>query len=163
EWQRDNVLSQGAALAYYTLFSIAPLLVLIIIVAGLALGRAAAQGAVESNIQGMVGADTARALQDMVERASAPRSGIMPTVVGIVRMVLGASGLVGQLRASLNHIWGVAPILGGGVRGMIRQRLVSLAMIGGAGLLLLLSVALSAVLTAVQDAVSRYLPIVGPL
>ena len=146
EWQRDNALSHGAALAYYTLFSLTPLLVLIIIIAGLVLGRAAAQGEVVAQIQGLVGPDTARTVQDMVARASTPASGIVPTLVSLAAIVLGASGLVGQLRFSLNQIWGVTAPRGGGAWAMLRQRLVALGVIAGMGMLLLLSALLSAVL-----------------
>jgi membrane protein len=161
EWQNDNALTQGAALAYYALFSLTPLLVLVIIVAGLALGRAAAQGEVVRQVQGLVGADTAQVVEGMVSRASTPAAGIVPTVVSLLVMALGASGLIGQLRASLNHIWGAAPRATSGVRSMLRQRLVSLAFVGGIGLLLLLSVVLTAVLAAVQDVVIRHLPVFG--
>jgi membrane protein len=161
-WVRDNAASQGAALAYYTLFSVTPLLVLLIIVAALVLGRAAAQGEVFAHIRDLVGSDTARTVEGMVQRASAPRSGIVPTAVSLAAVIFGASGLVGQLRGSLNHIWGVSA-RPGGMRGMIRQRAVALGVIGGMGLLLLASMALSAVLAAVQQLVTRHLPLLGPL
>jgi len=161
EWQRDNALSHGAALAYYTLFSLTPLLVLIIIIAGLVLGRAAAQGEVVAQIQGLVGPDTARTVQDMVARASTPASGIVPTLVSIAAIVLGASGLVGQLRFSLNQIWGVTAPRGGGAWAMLRQRLVALGVIAGMGMLLLLSALLSAVLAIAHELVARHLPLLA--
>ncbi|MFN8542769.1 MAG: YihY/virulence factor BrkB family protein [Candidatus Binatia bacterium] len=161
DWQRDNALSQGAALAYYTLFSLTPLLVLVIIVAGLALGRAAAQGQVVDQIQGLVGPDTAGMVQGMVERASTPRSGIVPTLVSVAAILFGASGLVGQLRTSLNQIWGVPPTKGGGVLAALRQRLLALVVIGGMGMLLLLSAVLSTVLAAAQELIAHHLPLVA--
>ncbi len=162
EWQRDNALTHGAALAYYTLFSLTPLLVLIIIIAGLVLGRAAAQGEVVAQIEGLVGTDTARMVQDMVVRTSQPASGIVPTLVSLAAIVLGASGLVGQLRFSLNQIWGVPPARGGGgIRAMLRQRLVALGVIAGMGLLLLLSAVLSAVLSIAHELVAQHLPVLA--
>lgn len=161
EWQRDNALTQGAALAYYALFSLTPLLVLVIIVAGLALGRAAAQGEVVRQVQGLVGADTAQVVEGMVSRASAPAAGIAPALVSLLVMAFGASGLIGQLRSSLNHVWGAVPRATSGVGSMLRQRLVALAFVGGIGLLLMLSVVLTAVLAAVQDVVIHHLPILG--
>jgi membrane protein len=161
-WQRDNAASQGAALAYYTLFSVTPLLVLVIIVAGLVLGRAAAEGQVFTHIQELVGPDSARTVEEMVRRASAPRAGIVPTILSLAAVLFGASSLIGQLRGSLNHIWRVPP-RGGGVRGMIRQRLVAIGVIGGIGLLLLVSMTLSAVLAAAQQVITRHLPLLGPL
>jgi membrane protein len=159
EWQRDNPLAHGAALAYYALFSLTPLLVLVIIIAGLVLGRAAAQGEVVAQIQDLVGPDTARAVQDMVARASQPASGVVPTLVSLAAIVLGASGLVGQLRSSLNQIWGVPPTAGGGIRAMLRHRMVALGLICGMGLLLLLSALLSTVLAIAHDLVARHFPI----
>lgn len=162
DWQRHNALSQGAALAYYTLFSLTPLLVLVILVAALLLGRAAAEGQVVEQIQDLVGAETARSVEEMVRKASAPRAGIVPALVSFAAMLLGASGLIGQLRTSLNHIWGTTP-RGGGVRAMVRQRLAALGLIGGMGLLLVLSMVLSAVLAAVREILATHLPFAGPL
>jgi membrane protein len=161
-WQRDEASSHGAALAYYTLFAVTPLLVLIIIIAGLVLGRAAAQGEVFSHIHDLVGPDTARTVEQMVQRASQPRAGIVPTALSLGAILFGASGLIGQLRSSLNRIWGVSA-RSAGVRGAIHQRLVALGMIGGIGLLLLVSMAASAVLAAVQEIATRHLPLLGPL
>jgi membrane protein len=161
KWQRDNALSHGAALAYYTLFSLTPLLVLVIIIAGLVLGRAAAQGEVVARIQDLVGPDTAAAVQEMVMRASRPASGIVPALVSLAAIVAGASGLIGQLRSSLNHIWGTTAGTGGGVGAMLRQRLVALGVIGGMGMLLLLSTALSAVLATAHELIALHLPIVA--
>ena len=162
DWQRHNALTQGAALAYYALFSLTPLLVLVILVAALALGRAAAQGQVVAHIQGFVGTDTAQAVEQMVQRASAPRAGIVPALVSFAAILLGASGLVGQLRAALNHIWGV-PTSAGGFRAMILQRLKALAVVGGIGLLLVLSMVFSAVLAALHGMLVARLPVLGPL
>ena len=162
EWSADNALSQGAALAYYTLFSLAPLLALVVIVAGLALGRAAAQGVVVDRITGVVGAEGARALQGMLTHVSEPRAGIVPTVLSLVTMVVGASGAFGQLQTSLNQIWGVKQPRHAGVRGAIVQRLLALAMIIGIGILVVASTALSAVLTFVRDQLAATLPVLAP-
>jgi len=107
EWRDDDALIQGAALAYYALFAMAPLLVLIIAVAGLVLGRAAAQGRLVDEIQGLMGPDGARMVEGMVEHVSSPGSGIIATVVSLATMLFGASGVFGQLQAALNQIWGV--------------------------------------------------------
>ena len=125
KWQRDRALAHGAALAYYTLFSMAPLLVLVIAVAGLALGGAAAEGEIVRQIDGLMGADGARMIQEMIARASRPSSGILATLASLLAMMLGASGVFGQLQASLNDIFCAQPKTGGGVRGIVRQRLLS--------------------------------------
>jgi len=162
EWRDDDALIQGAALAYYALFAMAPLLVLVIAVAGLVLGRAAAQGRLVDEIQGLMGPDGARMVEGMVEHVSSPGSGIIATVVSLATIVLGASGVVGQLRSSLNRIWGVRATPGG-VRGMLRQRLVALGLIVGMGGLMLVSAALSAVLAAVHDVLAADVPEVARL
>jgi membrane protein len=162
EWRDDDALIQGAALAYYALFAMAPLLVLVIAVAGLVLGRAAAQGRLVDEIQGLMGPDGARMVEGMVEHVSSPGSGITATVVSLATIVLGASGVVGQLRSSLNRIWGVRPTQGG-VRGMLRQRLVALGLIVGMGGLMLVSAALSAILAAVHDVLAADMPLLARL
>ena len=162
EWRDDDALIQGAALAYYALFAMAPLLVLVIAVAGLVLGRAAAQGRLVDEIQGLMGPDGARMVEGMVEHVSSPGSGITATVVSLATIVLGASGVVGQLRSSLNRIWGVRQTQGG-VRGMLRQRLVALGLIVGMGGLMLVSAALSAILAAVHDVLAADMPLLARL
>src|SRR5437867_7342744 len=162
EWRDDDALIQGAALAYYALFAMAPLLVLIIAVAGLVLGRTAAQGRLVEQIQGLMGPDGAHVVEGMIEHVSSPASGIAATVGSLVTILLGASSVVGQLRTSLNRIWNVraAPA---GVRGMVRQRLVALGLIVGIGGLMLVSVTLSAVLAAVREMLATHVPVLSRL
>src|SRR5512135_721676 len=95
QWQKDNTLTHGAALAYYTLFSMAPLLMLIIAIVGLVLGRAAAQGQLFGHIQELIGPDGARTVEEMIVNVSTPRSGIIASVVSVVTMLFGASGVFG--------------------------------------------------------------------
>ena len=167
QWQEDRALSHGAALAYYALFSMAPLLVLVIAVAGLALGQAAAEGEIVRQVSGLMGPEGAKLVQDMVVRASRPASGVIATVVSLVVMLFGASGVFGQLQASLNDIFRAPPRRGGGVRGVVRQRLSAFGMILGIGTLLWLSLALSTVLAAVHGLLATHLPVLsrvlGPL
>src|SRR5438045_5631080 len=98
EWQKDNALSLGAALAYYTIFSMAPLLVLVIAIAGLVLGRAAAEGQLVEQIAGLVGPTGARAIEDMIARASSPKAGVVASAASLATMALGAAGGLGQLQ-----------------------------------------------------------------
>ena len=104
EWSKDDVLSLGAALAYYTIFSMAPLLVLVIVIAGLVFGREAAQGEIVGQLQGTIGPAGAQTIEDMIERASQPASGVTATIISLVTMIFGASTTFGQLQASLNKI-----------------------------------------------------------
>jgi membrane protein len=158
EWQRDAALTLGAALAYYTLFAMAPLLVLVIAVAGLALGRAAAQGEIVAQIGHLMGPDGARAIEEMIVRASAPASGITASLVSVGTMTIGATGVFGQLQSSLNQIFGALPSTRGWFSGVILQRLSQLGMIVAIGFLLLVSLVLSAVVAALHDMLQTQVP-----
>jgi membrane protein len=159
QWSRDNAMSQGAALAYYTFFSMAPLLVLAIAIAGLAFGRAAAEGQIVQQIESVMGADGARTIQAMIARASTPAAGLTATAVSLATMLLGASGVFGQLQASLNHIWGVAEVASGGALGWLRKRVASFGMVMVIGFLLLVSLVLSAALTGARDFLGERFPV----
>jgi membrane protein len=161
EWQRDAALTLGAALAYYTMFAMAPLLVLVIAVAGLILGRAAAQGEIVAQISGLMGSDGARMIEGMIVRASSPASGITATVVSIGTMTIGATGVFGQLQSSLNTIFGGEPRYGTGIRGMLLQKLLAFGMILAIGFLLLVSLVLSAIVAALHDYLQMRVPVLA--
>jgi membrane protein len=163
EWQKDNALTLGAALSYYTIFSIAPLLVLAIAIAGLVFGRAAAEGQIVGQIAGLVGEAPAKTIADMIARASRPAAGAVATAVSLVTMTLGASGVFGQLRQALNQIWNVRGGRGGGLRGQLRQRMAAFGMILGIGFLLLVSLVVSAALAGLRELISHRLPLAGRL
>ena len=158
EWSKDDALSLGAALAYYTIFSMAPLLVLIIALAGLVFGREAAQGEIVGQLKGTIGEAGAQTIEDMIARASAPSSGVIATVISLVTMVFGASTTFGQLQSSLNKIWDVKTRRSG-VRGQVQRRLVAFAMIVATGALLFLTLAASAALSGVHTWLELYWPI----
>jgi len=159
EWAADDALSLGAALAYYTVFSMAPLLVLVIAIAGLVLGRAAAEGELVGQIGGLVGQAGAQTIQDMVNRASGPKAGIVASVVSVVTMSLGATGVFGQLQHSLNKIWASPPPRRSGLRTQVRKRVLAFGMILGIGFLLLVSLAISAALALVHDWLAAHVPL----
>src|SRR2546428_10350334 len=158
EWRKDNALSLGAALAFYTLFSLAPLLVLVVAIVGLVFGRAAAQGEIVARVGGAVGPEAAKVIEGMIARASAPTSGAIATVASLATMLFGASGVFGQLQAALNQIWGVTAGRPRGVRGLGRRRLTSFSLILGIGLLLFLSLVVSAGLGAADPLLAPHLP-----
>ena len=142
----------GAALAYYTVFSLAPLLIIIIGVAGLVFGPEAAQGQIFEQLRGLLGEASAKSMQDLVENANAkPATGIFATVIGIVTLLFGASGVFGQLQTSLNAIWGVQPKPGRGVLGIIQDRILSFGFILVVGFLLLVSLLLTAAIALVGE------------
>lgn len=147
EWSEDKAPRLAAALAYYTVFSIAPLLVIVIAIAGLVFGAEAARGAISQQIQGLVGQTGAEAIEQMIQGASKPSAGIIATVVGVVTLLFGASGVFGALQDALNTIWEVTPRPDLGWMQMVKQRFFSFTMVLGTGFLLLVSLVVSAVLS----------------
>jgi membrane protein len=159
EWQADKVSLWAAALAYYTAFSLAPLLVIAIAIAGAIFGEEAARGQIVGQIQGLVGQQGAEAIQTMLQNAQRPGSGgTIATLIGIAALLLGASGVFGQLQDALNNIWRVEPKPGRGVRFFIQNRVLSFAMVLVIGFLLLVSLLLSAVLAAITSFFKYLLP-----
>lgn len=160
EWKEDEALQLGAALAYYTLFSLAPMLLVVIAVAGLVWQREAVQGEIVQQIQGLVGRQGAEAIQTMVANAGRQgrTSGILATVVAFVTVLFGATGVFSQLQSALNHIWDVEPKPGAGVRGLLRTRLLSFGMILAIGFLLLVSLVVSTALAAIGAYMTSLLP-----
>ena len=133
-WSEINAPRLGAALAFYTTLSIAPLLVVSIGIAGLIFGRQAAQGQIVYQIQSLVGHEGGAAIQAMLvetHKSSSGIAGIMVAVIGVFMLLLGASGVFGELRDSLNLVWGVKIVGSGGLWGMVRYRFVSFAMVLG--------------------------------
>lgn len=158
EWSNDKVPRLGAALAYYTVFAIVPLLVIIIAMIGLVFGQEAAESAILDQIAGLMGEQSATALKDMIHRADQPKTGILATVIAGLTLLVGATGLFGQLQDSLNSIWGVEPKAGRGIWGMIQDRFLSLMAVFGTGFLLLVSLVLSAALSAMGKWFGGWLP-----
>ena len=159
EWLEDRASRLGAGLAYYTAVSLAPLLIILIAIAGFVLGRQAVEGQVVAQIQGLVGKTGAEAIQAMIASASQPKAGIIATVVSIATLLFGASGVFGALQDALNTIWEVTPKPGRGMMGMLRNRFVSFTMLLGVGFLLLVALVLSAGLAALGKFLGGLLPI----
>ena len=148
-WIDDYAQSMGAALAYYTMFSIAPLLLIAISIAGLVFGDQAARGEIFSQLEGMLGAAGALAVQGLLESVRKPTESVTATVFGGVLLLIGATSVFGELQDALDRIWR-APARAGqsGVWGLIRARLLSFGMILGIGFLLMVSLVASAALAA---------------
>lgn len=148
-WSDDDAPVMAAALSYYTVFSIAQLLLIVIGVAGLALGREAASGQVFDELRGLLGDDGASLLQTMLASASAPRAGIIATAVGTATLLLGATTVFVQLQGALDRIWKTQGVHGkGGLRAQVHSRVLSFLLVLGIALLLLVSVIASASLLA---------------
>lgn len=159
EWSEDKVSLWAAALAYYTIFSIAPLLLIAISIAGAVFGEEAARGEVVAQIQGLVGKQGAEAIQSMIQNTQKPGSGgTIATIAGIVTLLFGASGVFGQLQDALNTIWEVKPKPGQGIRSFLQSRFLSFAMVLVIGFLLLVSLVLSAGLAAIGNFFSNLMP-----
>src|SRR4051794_13455986 len=158
EFSEDNVLRLSAALAYYAMFSLGPLLVIAVGVAGLAFGHEAVRKQVEQQLQGMVGSGSANTLQSMMSAQKHGKS-VLTTVLGIAALLFGAGGVFGQLQDALNTIWGVKTKPGKGIWVMIRARFLSFTMVLGMGFLLLISMALTTFLSAATGTLGSLLPI----
>src|SRR5262245_5173200 len=152
QWIEDEPFQLAAALSYYTLFSLTPLLIIVIAIAGFVFSREAAQGQIVGAIEEMIGQQSAQAIQGMIQNASSqPETGKFSALVGILALIFGAAGVVGQLQTSLNTIWGVEPKPGQGIWGLVHQRITSFAMILGIGFLLLVSLVISAIVTGLAQ------------
>ena len=150
QWTEDYAPSMGAALAYYTIFSIAPLLVIAIAVAGFFFGADAASGEIFAQLRGMLGDEGATAIQGLVKSASEPGKGTFAAIAGVVTLLLGATTVFGELQSDLDRIWEAPKQENAGIWGLLRGRLLSFGMILGVGFLLLVSLVLSAALSALS-------------
>jgi membrane protein len=158
EWVEAEPFQLAAALSYYTLFSLAPLLLIAIGVAGFVFGREAAQNEIVETLQGMIGQDSAKAVQEMIQASNEkPKTGMLSTIIGFVALLFGAGGVVGQLQTSLNKMWEVTPKPGQGIWGFLRQRFFSFAMVLAIGFLLLVSLVVTAVLSSFTGMLSGLL------
>ena len=157
-WNAHHDQMLGAALAYYTVLSLAPLLVLSIAVVGLFFSRDAAQGQIMGELQGMIGPAGAKVIEGIVKSAGKPATGTMASIIGFVILFFGASGVFNALRDSLNMIWEVKPAKTGFVE-TIREEFLSFGLVVGIGFLLLVSLVLSAAIAALGTFVSGLLPV----
>lgn len=148
QWSDDYAASMGAALAYYTVFSVAPLLLIVISIAGLVFGQDAARGAIFGQLQEMMGAQGAAAVQTMLASVKEPADNIIATVVGFGVLILGATTVLGELQTALDRIWRAPAPKGSSVWKLVRSRLLSLSMVLGIGFLLMVSLVLSAAMAA---------------
>jgi membrane protein len=157
-WWEDNALRLGASLAYYTLFAIAPIMLVAIAIAGLAFGPEAVRGELVGQLRALLGSDGADAVQAMLEGASRRQSGIVATIVGSITFVFAATGAFLELQTVLNTIWRVKPRPDANVTAFIRDRVRSFGIVMAIGFLLLVSLAVSAGLSAASGWVDRHAP-----
>jgi membrane protein len=162
-WSEINAPRLGAALSYYTMLSIAPLLVVCIAIAGMVFGEQAARGQIVGQIHGLVGPQGGQAIQTMLENAHKPGAGLLAGLFGILTLLFGASGVFIELRDALNLIWGVRAKNNAGFKAMVRDRFTSFAIVVGVGFLLMVSLLASAAIAAVEHFFSGFLPVPAPL
>jgi membrane protein len=158
EFGEDNVLRLSAALAYYAMFSIGPLLVIVVGLAGLAFGHESVHKQIEGQLKDMIGPSGANTISSMMA-AQKHGTSLIATIVGLVALLFGAGGVFGALQDSLNTIWEVKSKPGAGIWAILRARFLSFSMVLGIGFLLLVSMALTTFLTAVTGSLGSQLPI----
>jgi hypothetical protein len=158
-WWKDDVPRLGASLAYYTLFALAPILVVAISIGGLVFGAEAVRGEVVGQIQGLIGREGAEAVQAMLEGASRPAASIAATVAGIITFFIGATSAFLELQTALNAIWHVEPKTGGSYwRILVMQRVISFGLVVALGFLLVTSLLVSAALAAIHRYMGNAFP-----
>lgn len=157
-WQANNPSRLSAAIAYYTMFSLAPLLLLAMTIGGYFFGHDAARGTVTSQLTGLVGQEPARVVGDILRNAHQSHGGIAG-LVAVVTLLFGASGVFSEVHAALNAVWDVQPAPANGWKGLVRERLAGFLMVLIAGVLLLASVLLSTVLSAMAAFFANVVPL----
>ncbi|MET0283655.1 MAG: YihY/virulence factor BrkB family protein [Polyangiales bacterium] len=157
DWSRDNATRLAASLAYYTVLSLAPLLMLAVSISGLVFGEEAARGQIAQQLTAVVGPEAGEGVETVLKNAQAPDTGTLSSILGIAVLMFGASGVFGELQSSLNEVWQVRR-KPGSFWNVIRERFFSFSMVLGVAFLLLVSLLVSAVLTAVGHRLSHALP-----
>lgn len=157
KWMKDNALRMGAALSFYTVFSLAPLLIIVIAVSGIVFGQSVAQEQILNQIAQLIGAEGAQAVQALLVAARQQSSSHLPTVVSIMTLLVGATGALVELQDGLNRVWDV-PEVTGRFMVIVLQRLISFALILCIAFLLLVSLVVSAMLSMVGTFLSGRLP-----
>lgn len=159
QWIERKVLQLAAALAYYSIFSIAPLLVIVIALVGWIFGPEAVRGQLDEQLRSSMGQPAAETLQSMVQSAYKPGQGVWATVIGLVTLLFGATGVFAQIKDALNTIWNAPPQPGLGVAAFLLDRLVSFSMVLVIGFLMLTSLLLTTAIAALWGIISAYLPL----
>jgi membrane protein len=158
QWVEHGDARLGAALAYYSVFSLGPLIVIAVAIAGLILGSSAVRAQVIDALQGLLGQSGAQAIDMMLAAANKPQEGVLAAGIGIVTLVLAAIGVVTQLKDALNTVWETKPERKGGIWGFVRTYVLSLAGLLAVGFLLLVSMLLTAGLAAFGKVAGPYFP-----
>jgi membrane protein len=159
-WMEKNAFQFAGAMAFYTLFSLAPLMIILVAIAGMVLGEQAARGELTAQLEALVGRQAAEVVEEAVEQSSLERAGILPTLLGVGALLFGATTVFAQVQAALNHLWDVkARPSRSGILSFLRTRLLSLGMVLIVGFLLLVSFALSVTIATVVRFAAHWIPV----
>jgi membrane protein len=158
-WNKHEAPRLGASLAFYTILSLSPLVIIVVAVGGLIFSRSTAEMHILSQVRGMIGPDGSKAVESMLANAQKPAAGILGTIVGLLSLLFGASGVFTELRSALNVIWEVKPEATSGIVALLRERFFSFGMVLSIGFLLLVSLILSTVLAAMGKFFGGLLPV----
>jgi membrane protein len=153
----DDVLSRGASIAFYAVTAIPPTLVIVIAIGGVVFSNATAQGAIIAQLSDVIGPQSAQYLQTIIQNASGKSTGIIATMIGLVTLVISASGVFSEMKAALNIIWKTHP-RGNAITRFMKTRAASLGLVMGLGILLLISLAIGTVVTALDPYITANLP-----
>ena len=145
----DDALSRGASIAYYTIFSIGPVLLVVVAIAAVFFGHAAAQGAIVDQLASLMGTQSAAVVQSLIESAARAKASVIATVIGVLTLIVTASGVFSEMQSALNVIWKAPPPQAGTITRLLKARAASLGLVAAMGFLLLVSLAVSATLAAI--------------
>jgi membrane protein len=161
QWWQDDVFQFAAALAFYTIFSMAPIVMIALWIAGIAFGTDAATRALVEEVGVLIGPNGAAVVESVIEGVSQSKGGLVSSVLAVGTSILGSTAVFAQLQKALNRIWDVEPRPGSALWRFVTKRLLSFGLVLSLGFLLLVSLVASAVLTALQDAVATSLPVLS--
>ncbi|MFN2456634.1 MAG: YihY/virulence factor BrkB family protein [Chitinophagaceae bacterium] len=160
-FSEDKVTKLSASLAYYTVFSLGPLLIVIIFLCSIFLGREAVEGTIYRQLENFIGNDSAKQVEEIIKNASIGGKGKIAAIIGVITLLIGATGVFAEIQDSINSIWGLKAKPKQGMMKMIKSRLLSFGLIGSLGFLLLVSLAVTAVIEGLGNKLQNMFPDVG--
>lgn len=158
EFIQDNAIKLSASLSYYTIFSLPPLLIIIISLCGVFFGKEAVQGELFGQINGLVGNEAAMQIQEMIKNVKRSDSNVFATTIGVIVLLVGASGVFAEIQSSINYIWGLEAKPKRGLIKFLKNRLMSFSMIGSVGFLLLVSLLVNSLMDILNNRLMAYFP-----
>ncbi len=159
EFIEDNAIKLSAALSYYTVFSLPPLLIIIISLCGFFYGAEAVSGELYGQIKGLVGADAAIQIQEVVKNVKLSKSNTFATIIGVITLLIGASGVFSEMQDSINYIWGIQAKPKRGLIKFVKNRLMSFSMIGSVGFILMVGLIVNSLMDVMYSRLTNFIPI----